>query len=55
MKFETDVKVEVDVQALFEGLNDTDQHCFMEQNITYATDDILVQELINRGYEVVKG
>lgn len=55
MKFEIDTNISVDIQELFEGMSDTDQVSFMEQNITYASDDSLVQELVNRGYEVVKG
>lgn len=55
MKFDVDTKVSVDVQELFEGMSDADQVSFMEQNITYASDDSLVQELVNRGYELVKG
>lgn len=55
MKFEIDTNISVDMQELFEGMSDTDQVSFMEQNITYASDDSLVQELVNRGYEVVKG
>lgn len=54
MKFDVDTKVSVDVQELFERMSDADQVSFMEQNITYASDDSLVQELVNRGYEVVK-
>ena len=55
MKFDVDTKVSVDVQELFDGMRDADQVSFMEQNITYASDDSLVQELVNRGYELVKG
>ena len=55
MKFDVYTKVSVDVQELFEGMSDADQVSFIEQNITYASDDSLVQELINRGYELVKG
>lgn len=55
MRFDIDTKVSLDLQELFEGMSDTDQVCFMQENITYASDDALVQELINRGYEVVKG
>ena len=55
MKFEIYTNISVDMQELFEGMSDADQVSFMEQNITYASDDSLVQELVNRGYEVVKG
>lgn len=55
MKFEKEVKFDVDLQELFDDLNGGDQAYFIRENITASDDDTLVQELINRGYEVVKG
>lgn len=55
MKFEKEVKFDVDLQELFDDLGYKDQEYFLAENITSANDDTLVQELINRGYECVKG
>lgn len=55
MKFDTDVKVSIDLQEVFEKMGDIDQRCFMQENISYATDDALIQELVNRGFEITKG
>lgn len=55
MKFEKEVRFDVDLQELFDDLNDGDQAYFIRENITASDDDTLIQELINRGYEVVKG
>lgn len=55
IKFEKEVKFDVDLQELFDDLSYKDQAYFLAENITSANDDTLVQELINRGYECVKG
>lgn len=55
MKFEKEVKFDVNLQELFDDLDRKDQEHFLAKNITSASDDTLVQELINRGYECVKG
>lgn len=54
MKFEKEVRFDVDLQELFDDLSGGDQAYFIRENITASDDDTLIQELVNRGYEVVK-
>ena len=55
MKINVEVEVPVDIYQLFERVGYKGQLCFLERNIYRLCDDVLIQELINRGYEVVKG
>lgn len=55
MKIKVEAEVSVDIYQLFERVSYEDQLRFLQRNIYRLYDDVLIQELINRGYEVVKG
>ena len=55
MKIKVEAEVLVDIYQLFERVGYKDQLLFLQRNIYRLDDDALIQELINRGYEVVKG
>lgn len=55
MKIKVKTEVSVDIYQLFERVGYNDQLLFLQKNLYRLYDDILIQELINRGYEVVKG
>lgn len=55
MKIKVETEVSVDIYQLFERVSYEDQLRFLQRNIHRLYDDVLIQELINRGYEVVKG
>lgn len=49
------IDVAIDLQKAFDKLSRYQQMLFMKENIIRATNDILMQELLNRGYEISKG
>lgn len=53
--FEISKEINLDLQELFEGMSNENRTYFVNNNVSSATDDALIQELINRGYEIVKG
>lgn len=55
MKIKVEAEISVDIYQLFERVGYKDQLRFLQRNIYRLYDDALIQELINRGYEVVKG
>ena len=55
MKIKVETEVSVDIYQLFERVCYKDQLLFLQRNIYRLDDDSLIQELINRDYEVVKG
>lgn len=55
MKIKVETEVQVDIYQLFEKVGYNDQLLFLQRNLYRLYDDILIQELINRDYEVVKG
>lgn len=55
MKIKVEAEVSVDIYQLFERVGYEDQLRFLQRNIYRLYDDVLIQELINRGCEVVKG
>ena len=55
MKINVEVEVPVDIYQLFERVGYKDQLLFLQRNMYRLCDDVIIQELINRGYEVVKG
>lgn len=55
MKIKVETEVQVGIYQLFEKVGYNDQLLFLQRNLYRLYDDILIQELINRDYEVVKG
>lgn len=55
MKIKVEAEIQVDIYQLFEKVGYNDQLLFLQRNLYRLYDDILIQELIYRGYEVVKG
>ena len=55
MKIKVEAEISVDIYQLFERVCYKDQLLFLQRNMYRLDDDALIQELINRGYEVVKG
>lgn len=55
MKIKVETEVQVDIYQLFEKVGYNDQLLSLQRNLYRLYDDILIQELINRDYEVVKG
>ena len=52
----TKKEIYLNISELIEDLNARDKRILASENIIrYASDDALVQELINRGFEVTKG
>ena len=48
-------QVTIDLQDVFDNLQTFRKRAFIGNNIIHATDDVLIQELVNRGYEISKG
>lgn len=55
MKIKVEAEISVDIYQLFKRVGYKDQLLFLQRNMYRLDDDVLIQELINRGYEVVKG
>ena len=55
MSFIVGAQVKIDLQDVFDNLIIFKQRTFIKENIKCASDDVLVQELVNRGYEITKG
>lgn len=55
VKIKVEAEISVDIYQLFEKVGYEDQLRFLQRNMYRLYDDVLIQELINRGYEVVKG
>ena len=55
MKIKVEAEISVDIYQLFERVGYKDQLHLLKKKKKRLDDDALIQELINRGYEVVKG
>lgn len=52
MDYKVNTYVEVDIQELFDDLDDTAKRCFIEDNLVYADIDALIGYLSDEGYEL---
>jgi len=55
MSFIISKEVKFDLEEAFDLLYPFRQNEFIRENIGCVTDDVLIQELVNRGYEITKG
>ena len=55
MSFIISKEVQFDLEEAFDSLYPFRQNEFIRENIGCVTDDVLIQELVNRGYEITKG
>lgn len=52
MKFNVETTMEIDLQALFDEMGDTERQSFIEANIDCAGTEELAEELYRRGCKV---